>query len=367
MKKVAILVDQLYKHGGIEKLVAIKANYWSYKFGYNVDIISSSNQNNAFVYDLSEKVNHYDLAIDYNINKSYFSLQNLLKLSINLVRLQLYIVKHRPDFILVASHIPITYILPFLYRGKAQLIKEFHFTKFFRNKASLGLKEKLFSFIERMYDHIVVLSKEERSFYKTNNVRVIPNPISETAITPIQDPKEKLAVAVVRFAPVKRLDRLVQLWELFVTNNNDWKLYVYGPNNNDYAKEIGKLIKDRNLSESIILKGKSDNVLEKIVKGRVLLLTSEQECFPMVLLEAQQVGVPVISFDCPTGPRNIIKHRVNGFLAQNDNVIDFVNCLDIFVDDECLQKEMSTNALVMMKNYHIDKIMHIWRKEIFES
>ena len=93
MKKIAIFVDQLTQHGGIEKLVAIKANYWATKFNYKVTVISTENKNQPLIYKLDPKVHFMDLKINYKRLKSYFSLQNLLLLAINILKVQNYILK----------------------------------------------------------------------------------------------------------------------------------------------------------------------------------------------------------------------------------------------------------------------------------
>ena len=80
MKKIAIFVDQLHQHGGIEKLVAIKANYWASQFNYKVSIISTENKNKPLIYNFNSQVIFKDLAINYNRLKSYFSPKNLLLL-----------------------------------------------------------------------------------------------------------------------------------------------------------------------------------------------------------------------------------------------------------------------------------------------
>src|SRR6478672_4589266 len=177
MKKIVILVDQLHSHGGIERLVALKANYWSTVFNYDVTIIATEQLQQPIIYALSEKVKFIDLAINYHRGKSYFSMENGLKFLSNIRQIQNYIAKEKPDFIDVASHIPITYFLPFLIT-KAKTIKEFHFTKFERVKQQ-DAKSKLLNYIEGKYDYLVVLSEEEKQFYTSDNVVVIPNPIPD--------------------------------------------------------------------------------------------------------------------------------------------------------------------------------------------
>ena len=365
MKKIVILVDQFHQHGGIEKLVALKANYWSTKFNYEVTIISTENNQKPLVYDLDSSVRFIDLEVNYNRAISYFSVANISLLWRNITKLQKYIIKEKPDFIVVASHIPMTYILPFLKLGKTKIIKEFHFTKFFRTN-SKGIKQRLFDFLESRYDKLIALSTEEKTFYNTDNVEVIPNPIQVIPNISKKIKKQKVVSAVVRFAPVKRLELMIEVWDVFVKNGNtNWKLYIYGDYDNEYGTEIIKLVNSLSLSDYVVFKGQTNNVLDEVSKSKALLLTSSQECFPMVILEAQSVGVPVISFDCPTGPRNIINNNEDGILVENDNVFMFADKLEEFTSDNEMQKKLSEHSLINAQKYTMDKVMDLWQNKIF--
>lgn len=366
MKKIVILVDQLNSHGGIEKLVVLKANYWATVFNYDITIISTEQYQKPIIYSLSNKVKFIDLALNYNRNKSYLSISNVYKFIKNIVRIQKYLFAQKPDFILVASHIPITYFAPFLI-GKAKTIKEFHFSKY--NESKQGVKNKVLAYIESKYDFLVVLSKEEQQYYYSKNTVVLPNPIENNNYKTKADilNNKNIAVAAGRFAPVKRLESLIEIWDQFCKKNKSWKLYIFGTTGNDYFKEIERIVKNRNLQDFVIFKGQSDEIQNEIANSKVLLMTSEHECFPMVILEAQSVGVPVISYDCPTGPRNIIHHKKDGILIENNNINSFVTQLLQFDEDKKEQKMLSENAYENAKNYSIEKVMQQWNNLIFDK
>ncbi len=364
MRKIALLVDQFYEHGGIEKLVAIKANYWVTNFKFDVTIVSTENKNRPLIYDLDKSVKFLDLHINYYRSISYFSLKNIILLLQNIIAIQRFINRNKPDVLIVASHIPITYVLPFLSRGKTKIVKEFHFSKYYDDKNVL--KNKVFNYIESKYDRLVVLSDEEKSFYKSNNVVVINNPVIPNFNIDLipSNEKELIASTILRFAPVKRIELLIEIWEIFSKKNSSWRLFVYGPLDNEYGKQIQKLVCDKKLQKCIIFKGKTNSVFEELSKSRVVLICSEQECFPMLILEAQSVGVPVVSFDCPTGPRNIINNNKDGLLVENDNVDAFVASLDTFSCDEDLQEDLSKGALTSAIKYDLHYIMNKWNENI---
>lgn len=363
MKHIVILIDQLYNFGGIERLVALKSNYWTSVFGYRVTILSTEQKGNPKVFHLNNSVEFLDLGINYDRSKSYFGSKNLAKFfkNIKILKQQLNVLK--PDFILVASHIPMTYFIPFI-RGKSKVIKEFHFTKYGRQR---NLKSKVFNFFESKYDYLVVLSKEERQFYDTQNVVVIPNPLTfpVPGESLLPNAKDNKAIFVGRLAPVKNLEGMINLWKNFIMLHPNWKLEIYGSYDDVYGQSIREKIIVDKMTDHIFLMGGTSNILKAIESAKLMLMTSHQECFPMVILESFALGVPVYAFNCPTGPRNIIEDCKNGCLIENGNITDFVNALDVFVKNENKQKSMSKFATETAKRYSLDIIMQKWNEKIF--
>ncbi len=363
MKEVFILIDQLHSHGGIETLVSLKANYWADNYNYKVNIISTEQNGLPIIYNLSPNVNFIDLGINYNRNKSFFHPSNLIKLRKNVIELKKLIKKYNPSHIIVASHIPMTYVLPFI-KSNSKTIKEFHFSKY--NQAN-NFKERIFTWTEKFYSNLVVLSEEERHFYPSNNVKVIPNPHNKPTNLSLINYQERpnVAVAILRFSAVKNVESMISIWEEFSRKNPTWKLHLYGDLNNSYAEKIQKLIRAKNLQNHVICKGKTHNVYETLNNAKLLLLTSKHECFPMVILEAQSMGVPVVSFNVPTGPRNIISHKEDGYLIQNNNEKEFVYTLNDLVKSPQKLQKLSEKAFQKSKNYDVNMVMKLWKSLIF--
>lgn len=360
-----ILIDQFYLHGGIEKLVSIKANYWSEQMNYNVIIVSTEQHEHSHIYSISTKIKFIDLDINYQRGISFFHPKNLTKLISNFNRLKQVIKNNQPDLILVASHIPMTYLLPFI-KTNAKIAKEFHFSK---HSKSTSIKTRFFEKIENKYDYLIVLSKEESKFYNSNNVVVIPNPIQfskEVMKEEVQN-KAKIAGAVLRFAPVKQLDKMISAWDLFYQNNKDWKLYIYGDTKETYFNEIRIMVLEKNLQNSVVFKGMTSEVDKALDEIAVLLMTSANECFPMVILEANACGVPVVSFDSPTGPRNIINHDVDGVIVPLNDINSFAQQLGLLVNDEDNLLKMSMNAVENSRLYQLDNVMQLWEIKIFNK
>ena len=365
MRHIVFLVDQLHLKGGIERLVAMKANYWSQVFGYKVSIISTEQKNKAYSFDLNPAVNFIDLGINYHRDISYFHPKNLIKLTQNILKLRRELKKLKPSHIIVASHIPITYVINFM-KGDAKTIKEYHFTKFFRSKNG-SFKQKFEEKLESLYDFNVVLSEEEKTYHTSKNLIAIPNPIEIDTKFNIEFNQTKRMLFLGRMAEVKNLEDMIDIWTKFSKEYPTWILDIYGDNQNPYAYKIKDRIEKLDASQNIILKGNIDNPSELFNDYEALLLTSHQECFPMVILEANAHGLPVISYDSPTGPRNIINHNENGFLVSLYDKDGFVDILSKFATNQETKKELTSSIMTEVQQYNIENVMQYWKENIFKD
>jgi glycosyltransferase involved in cell wall biosynthesis len=366
MKHIVILIDQLYCYGGIERLVAIKANYWTEDFNYEVTIISTEQKQKPFAYALSDKVQFIDLAINFDRNSSYFKSHNLLKFLKNIKELNKELKFLKPDFIIVASHIPITYFINFI-KGGAKTVKEFHFTKW-NNTANF--KSKIESYFLAKYDFLAVLSKEEQQFYTTDNTIVLANPLIEESQLNDKDldiEKQNKAIFLGRIAPVKNIESLIEIWSEFIKKYPNWILEIFGDYNNDYGLILKDKVSSLSLDNCIIFKGEIKNTMEAINQSKIMLLTSHQECFPLVILESLSQGVPVFSYDCPTGPRNILTDGYDSRIIENKNSEQFVKALEDFASNTIIQKKLGEHALVTAQKYSLPNIMEQWNNEIFKK
>ncbi len=368
MKKIVILTDSINKIGGIESLIHLKANYWSKVKNYKVTIITTEQQGKKSLFEMDKNIALVDLGISYDRASSYFGFKNLPKILKNFYRLQKKINKIKPDLIIIANHIPVTFFFPFL-RTNAKIVKEFHFSKFYYAKAKKSLFKKFETYLESKLDFSVVLSEEEKQFYTTDSIVVIPNPIPEIQNEIKFTARENIAMAAGRLAPVKRFDILIDIWEKFVAANpnSDWKLQIYGDGDTDYVDGLRQMIETKKLNDYVFLMGAVTNINKIMETAGLYLMTSAQECFPMVLLEAQATGLPIISFDCPTGPRNIINNNDNGILVENDNQEAFVSELQKFTTNEEARTVLAKNGILNVQKYTLENIMAIWDREIIDN
>jgi glycosyltransferase involved in cell wall biosynthesis len=231
--------------------------------------------------------------------------------------------KISPDIVISACRSEKNF-LPYLnIKSKPIFIKEIHiisnYRAFYRNKYIALFLSKLEYYLSgRKYDKIVVLTEGDKlsNWGNNNKIAVIPNPITSPPIG-ISTLDNKIAIAVGRLAREKNFSSLISAWKHVKMECPDWQLKIYG--NGNMYNSLKKEIHDNKLDDYIYLCGATNHVLEEMQKASLLLLTSWYEGFGLVILEAMGEGIPVISYDCPFGPRTIIEHGKNGFLVpMND-------------------------------------------------
>lgn len=362
--KIVFVTDQVYLHGGIEKVLAEKANYFAEICGYQVVVLTNEQKKQVPCYSLSDKIQLLDLAINYNRKKSYFSWVNLQKLPNHVYQLNQTLHQLQPNVVIVCSFGFDTYMIPFLYK-KAKKVKEFHSSRYFesqlRNQNASFLKKVYYKFndwVESKYNHLVVLNKDEATYYRSNNVVVIPNPVS------IPDGKaaliNKKVIAAGRIAPVKGFEKLVRAWKKVYEVAPEWELHFYGEDYLGTQQQLQSQIEAYNLEKIISFKGSSSNMVETFRDYSLYAMSSETECFPMVLLEALSVGLPIVSFDCPHGPRNIVTDGQDGFLAENQNVKDLAEKILFLMQNENKRILLGVNAKSNSQRFSTPVVMQHW-------
>src|SRR5690606_10305641 len=254
---------------------------------------------------LSSKVRLIDIGINYHRKKSYFHPANIAKIPKHFFGSRKAIAAVKPDVIISCNYAFDFYWLPFIFK-KIPKLKEYHSSRFFedraRRKSSFpkNLKYRINDLIESKFTRLILLNPDEKQFYKSNNLEVIPNPIE------IPEGKAALinlrAIAAGRIAPVKGFETLISVWKDVSAKIPEWQLDIFGDGEPDYIHKLQSLIDDLKLGDRVFIRSATQDLRREMLESSLYLMTSQTECYPMVLLEAASIGLPVVSFDCPTGP-----------------------------------------------------------------
>lgn len=368
--KIVFIIDQVFRHGGIERVLSIKANYLSSIKANEIHIITTEQNHKKACYKFNSEIFFQDLNINYYKNKSYFHPKNLFKIPSHISKLKAVLKKIAPDIVVVCSHSTDTYFIPFI-KKEIPKVKEFHYSKFIeidKRKNASGIIKKWFfkfaDFVETKYDKLVVLNADEANYYKSNNIITIPNPLTFFPET-VSNLKNNVVISAGRIAHVKRYDLLIDIWELVNKKNKEWQLHIYGEGEKKYISFLQDKIDSKKLSNHVFLKGATDQIKDKMLHSSLFVMTSENECFPLVLLEAQSCGLPIISFDCPHGPRNIIDNKT-GKLIEIDDISGFSEAILKSLSNESERLELGKQARINSKQYSVEKIMCMWNNMFTE-
>lgn len=191
-----------------------------------------------------------------------------------------------------------------------------------------------------------------------NKFSVMHNPLGIVGEMNNKDFNYKL-LAVGRLSIHKGYDRLLKNFSELSTR---YTLSIVG--DGELMAELVSLAKQLKIQDRVCFVGATKNVKKYYKAASLLLLTSRREGLPVVIAEANAFGLPVISYDCETGPRELIIDGENGFVVDNDDSIAFNAAIDRIAIDPMLYKYMSCRAYYLAERFSIDKICRQWRDEL---
>ena len=356
--KILYITGQIIQHGGIEKVLTMKLNYLA-EAGHDVFLSTYEQGIHPFIYPISSKVTHEDIQINYNVDyarSSLYSWKYLRLVPKHMYRTYRLIRRIQPDVIVIPNFGYEYWFLP-LIKKRAFIIREFHDSQY--NRAAGGLKIKLDDFVQRFYDRIVVLTPQEIAYFNyKRNIVVIPNPIVETSHC--SDLSTSVVMTVGRINRVKRFELFIEVAWQVIQAYPEAIFEIYGEGDTAYQRELQELIDEKKLGDYVLFKGPTPQVDKVLSQGAIYVCTSRTESFGMTLIEAMESGLPVVSFDCPHGPRNIIEEGVDGFLVSDDSVDRMSQLIIGLLSDRKQLKAMGMHARQKAASFHIDHIMKKW-------
>lgn len=354
--KLLYITNGISGSGGLERVLSLKASYFAEQMGYEVHILVLNKADENPFYDFSSKIKCHSILVNGNPISYFFKYKRGVQDLVHLLK---------PDVILVCDDGLKGFFLPSLITTKAKWIYERHASiELNKQKGFLGRWScRLMQMQASKFDSFVVLTKANRYEWRAKNVVVIPNPLSFYP-KESSDLQSKKMIAVGSHSYHKGFDTLLKIWKNIEQKYPDWQLHLFG-----------KIDKDQTfvkLAETLDLKNvqfhqPSKNIQAEYLKSSIMLLTSRSEGFGMVLIEAMACGVPCISFDCPSGPRDIITDGMDGFLVENQNRDAFENAISGLIKNDELRKQMGWHSKISAKKYAPENIMVLWDSLFKES
>lgn len=238
---------------------------------------------------------------------------------------------------------------------------------------SVHCNPREYSFFERLLvkltysrvKNIIAVSEDVASILRVDfdlkNVSRIYNPIDvEGTVAQVDEPyqhSKPYIVALGRFHEVKRYDLLINAYAQSKMQA-DCDLIIVG--DGDLRLELEAQVKELKLENKVHFSGTLSNPFPHLAGAKFIALSSRTEAFPMVLIEALALQCPVVATDCPTGPREIVRHGENGLLVENENTEAFSNALDELFYNEKLLEKFRANAVSSIQHLTGEVIAKEW-------
>lgn len=373
---IAYCLQALHRRGGIERVISSKANYWV-QHGHTVHIITTDQRGSRAAFDLDDRVQLHDLELNYEQDNALGRWRRLWALCAkrgeHKRRLEALLAEIKPD-ITVSTFFQDAPLLPSLRDGSLKVL-ELHSSRYRwvymypkekRLLRAIGYLRSLNDKrIAKGYDHFVVLTTEETTLWgNMPNISAIANPSPFTPQTEDNDlSREKVVLAVGRMEYEKNFSGLINIWKLLPRElSSSWRLEILG--DGPLRGRLQEQVDGLGLSEYINLPGCKESMREHYMHSSIYAMTSHYEGLPMVLLEAQACGLPIVSYSCSGGPRDIISHGESGYLIEPGNERAFAEALAKLMGDEAIRQKMSAEAIRSSERYQIEPIMAQW-EELF--
>jgi len=347
--------------GGLQRVIAIKTNYFIENWDYPIEILVTNGGINHLHFEFNKKIVFHQ---EKPQGKGLLYLNNYRKI------LKKHITAINPDIVLICDNGFKGYCASLLLSIKQPLIFESHLTKYIALKPENLLdkninyfKYKFYNYCVSKFSKCVVLVESLKREFNTHNILVIPNPIWFTTNKKPNYGSKKV-IAVGRHSYEKGFDRMLSIWQIIHSKYPDWKLDIYGDKNKklDLVSLAGAL----GLNKVVTFFDAVPNINEKYLEASFCIMTSHFEGFGMVLIEAMESGITCVAYDCPCGPADIITNNKNGFLIENENQNDFIKAVSILIENINLREIMGALAKESNEKYKIQPIMDQW-KMLFES
>ena len=375
--KLVYITPALYMAGGVERVLTLKANYFAEHFGYDITIILTEGKGKPLFYPLSNKIKVINLNIGFEelwtcsfVKKVFVYLKKQRQFKKTLTKELMCI---RPNITISLLRREINFINDI--KDGSRKIGELHvnranYRNFEANDSNfiktLFAKFWMHSLVAKLkkLNRFVVLTEEDKDAWpELKNISFIPDPLSFLP-TKYSELMERRVIAVGRYVYQKGFDMLLQAWSKIDKLYPDWQLAIFGDGDRTpYEKQMKTFGVD---AKRCHLNGPTPNIQQEYVNSSIFVFSSRFEGFGMVLVEAMACGLPVVSFDCPCGPKDIVKDGEDGLLVENGNIDLLASSLSRLMNDETLRQSMSKTGQKNAQRFSIDYVADQWRR-LFES
>ena len=366
--KLTLIISSL-SAGGAERVMSLLANYWAAK-DWKITLLTFDDGTEAPFYELNSRICHLPLAIAGDSPNLFIGIWNNLK---RIQTLQSAIAESKPDAVIsFVDQANVLTLLATRLLNVPVIVSERVDPALY----SIGRTwEQLRRWTYPWADRLVVQTKGALSYFSSGQqtcVCIIPNPVllptwgKNTSDKPLvgrtsaKDATARSLIAMGRFTKQKGFDLLLQAFARLKYIHSEWTLTILG--DGELRTELESLRDSLGLSSQVYLPGVVRNPHKVLMQADIFVMSSRFEGFPNALCEAMACGLPVISTDCPSGPREIIRDGVDGILVPNEDTEALAAGMDRLMSNEAERKRLSDRAPEVVERFSLEKIMGMWEK-----
>ena len=369
--KIIYCIADIYNPGGMERVLLNKLQWLAGRGGYELGLVTTDQNGRPPFYRFPDWVKMTDLAINYKADNGKNPLAKTLgylrRRRLHRKALTEHLMRERAD-IVVSLYPSESSFIPRIKDGSRKVL-ELHFNKFFRlqynRKGLLGLADRLRTWqderIVRRFDKFVVLTQQDAQMWgPLPNLEVIPNAAPSLPGLP-RTADSKRVIAAGRLDYQKGFDRLLDAWAMLPDGiRREWHLDIFGQG--EWKERLEAQAARLGISDSASINPPTDKIFAEYADSSFLVMSSHYEGFPMVMIEAMASGLPVVSFDFPCGPRDIITPGTDGLIVQDGDIASLAGAMLELMENPAKIEAMSIRARKVSETYSEDKIMGYWEK-----
>lgn len=358
MKKICFFSGDITRGGGTESVAILIANALAGQGKYEILFLSLVEQQETPFFSIDSKIKRYHLGEKW-IQPGPGYLMVLPKLKCFL--------KEQGVNVLVDIDIVLDILaVPVRKSTGIKVISWGHFSYYFEQKSLY--RRLILKIATKTADYCVTINEENRRCYekylhRCEAVRTIYNP-AVSGERRENVPKGKYIFWVGRLEEIKGVDYLAETARLALKELPHWKWLVAG--DGEERQWLESYIAEHGMEGRLMLLGRVEDLQQFYERAEIYVLTSHSEGLPMCLLEAKSYDLPCVSFDIRTGPKEIIRDGVNGYLVEPYNCQRLAEKIVKLADDEILRRQFAQNAKLDMEKFDLKYILDSWN-EVFES
>ena len=355
--KLTLVISSL-SCGGAERVLSTMANCWA-EAGREVTLVTLDSAAEDF-YELHPEIERVALGLMAKSTRPWEAVGNNLR---RLAHLRRAIRASPPDA--VVSFIDRTNILVLLaalgMRVPVVVSERIDATQQPPGRAWSVLRRVLYPMASAVVLQTEVMRRWAGEFIRENRTHVVPNLVQPAPVVQERAENSSSACSVVamgRLTPQKGFDLLLRAFARCAVDHPDWSITILGEGTERYRLET--LAEELGICDQLHMPGQIREPQEVLLSADFFVLSSRYEGFPNALLEAMASGLPVVSFDCPSGPRDIVRDGVDGSLVEDGNVDALAATMKRLMSDAAERARMSARSVEVTERFGLEKVMGMW-------